>query len=113
MVLENLSVKHKAFGDGTIVSTNGKYLTIKFNAMQKIFVYPDIFEKFLTLSDGTVPSEILVDLDAAKAARQSIIDKKNAENLHAMKHGIVIPGKEPTPESEEEDAHFSKETEEV
>jgi hypothetical protein len=113
MVLENLSVKHKAFGDGTIVSTNGKYFTVKFSTMQKIFVYPDIFEKFLTLSDGTVPGEILVDLEASKAAKQSIIDKKNAENLHAMKHGIVIPGKEPVPESEEEDAHFNKDNEEV
>ncbi len=113
MVLENLSVKHKAFGDGTIVSTNGKYLTVKFSSMQKIFVYPDIFEKFLTLSDGTVPNEIWVDINAAKAARQSIIDKKNAENLHAMKHGIVIPGKEPTPESDDEEAQFAKEGDEV
>ena len=54
MVLENLQVKHKSFGDGVVTAINGKYFTVNFSAGNKIFVYPDIFEKFLTLSDGTV-----------------------------------------------------------
>ena len=94
MSLENLEVLHKAFGKGTIVAVNGKYITVKFENVTKIFVYPDIFEKFLTLADGSVSDEIIADLDTAKAAKQRELDKKNEENLRAMTRGIVIPGKE-------------------
>ena len=48
MILENLQVKHKAFGEGVVIATSGKYFTVKFETAEKVFVYPDIFEKFLT-----------------------------------------------------------------
>ena len=94
MILENLEVLHKAFGKCVIVATNGKYITVKFESASKTFVYPDIFEKFLTLADGSVSDEILADLNSTKAAKQKELDKKNEENLRAMTRGIVIPGKE-------------------
>ncbi len=113
MILENLEVLHKAFGKGTIILVNGKYITVKFENVQKIFVYPDIFEKFLTLADGTVSSEITNDLNAAKAQKQKEIDKKNEENRHAMTRGIVIPGKEnANADSDEEENRFKNNEEE-
>lgn len=102
MVLENLTVRHKSFGVGTVISTTGKYMKVKFDSCEKNFVYPDSFEKFLTLEDGTVSDEIKNDLADALAAKQVIIDKKNEENLRSMTYGIVIPGKE-TSENEDED----------
>ena len=107
MVLENLEVLHKAFGKGTVVSVNGKYITVKFDKVQKIFVYPDIFDRFLTLADGSVSGEIRADLDAAMAQKQRELDKKNEENLRAMTRGIVIPGKENVNgDSDEEEGRF-------
>ena len=94
MVLENLQVRHKAFGIGSIIENNGKYIKVDFGNAVKTFVYPDIFEKFLTLADGTVSDEILDDLHAANEAKNVIIESKKRENLHAMAHGIVIPGKD-------------------
>ena len=94
MVSVNLAVKHKVFGNGIIVSQNGKYITVKFESVQKTFVYPDAFEAYLTLADGSVSQEIMVDIAAAKAAKQAILDKKTEENLRAMTKGIVIPGKD-------------------
>ncbi len=94
MVLDNLSVRHKAFGIGTVISTQGKYMTVRFESGDKNFIYPDSFEKFLTLADGTISEEIARDLASALAAKKEIIDKKNQENLRSMMHGIVIPGKE-------------------
>ena len=102
MILENIHVKHKAFGIGTVVSTKGQYFTVKFDSVEKIFVYPDIFEKFLTLEDGSVSEEILADLARTKAAKQKIIDNKHEENVRAMTKGIVIPGKEIVEGEEEE-----------
>lgn len=107
MLLLNVEVLHKSFGKGTVVDVNGKYFTVKFDTVQKIFVYPDIFEKFLTLADGSVSEEILEDLNRSKALKQKELDKKNEENLRAMTRGIVIPGKENlNAESEDEEGRF-------
>ena len=115
MCFENLEVLHKSFGKGTVVAKNGQYITVKFDSTQKIFVYPDIFEKFLTLADGTVSEEILEDLKESNAAKQKVLDKKNEENVRAMTRGIVIPGKENVnPELEEDEGRFKNtDTEEV
>ena len=112
MVLENLSVCHKAFGIGTVIATQGKYMTVRFGCGDKSFVYPDSFGKFLTLSDGTVSEEILADLQVSRAAKQEIIDKKHAENLRSMTHGIVIPGKEIV-EGEEEEKEEKSSSDEI
>ena len=113
MVLENLQVKHKAFGIGTVVQTQGKYIKVKFESCEKTFVYPDIFEKFLTLADGTVSDEIKNDLSAANEIKERIIAKKNEENLRAMTKGIVIPGKEMSPLDGEDDENKGLESEEI
>lgn len=115
MVFENLQVKHKSFGEGTVLSKNGNYITVSFGIGNKIFVYPDIFEKFLTLGDGTVSEEILADLHKTNDAKQQIIAQKHEENERARTRGIVIPGKEFNPnENEDEEAHLkNSEAEEV
>ena len=81
MLVLNSEVLHKAFGNGTVVATNGQYFTVKFESCQKTFVYPDIFEKFLTLADGSVSDEILADLASAKAECKRYLDiLQNREN---------------------------------
>lgn len=112
MVFENVKVVHKAFGAGVITERVGNYITVKFESATKKFVYPDVFEKFLTLSDGTVPDEIKSDLCEALRVKQLIRDKKNEENLRAMTHGIVIPGKEAGSDSEDDDMRH-KDSDEV
>ena len=113
MNLLNLDVNHRAFGSGTIVSVEGKYITVKFDSADKVFVYPDVFEKYLTLKDGSVPAEIIADLEVSKAAKQKIQDKKHEENLRAMTKGIVIPGKEIVAgEGDDEENRQKTETEE-
>ena len=106
MVFENLQVKHIAFGEGTVVAKSGQYITVQFASTKKIFVYPDIFEKFLTLSDGTVSDEIKDDIRSTNLAKQKVIDTVNEENYRAMTKGIVIPGKENNPELEDEEGGY-------
>ena len=113
MNLVNTTVKHKAFGVGTVVSQDGKYITVQFEGASKVFVYPDIFEKFLTLEDGSVSAEIIADLNEVNARKQSIQDKKNEENMRAMTKGIVIPGKEIVPGEGEDEENRKNETEEI
>ena len=112
MVFDNLQVRHKTFGVGTVILTKGQYLTVKFDTTEKVFVYPDAFDRFLTLADGTVSDEINRDIAESKLAKQRIIDRKHAENVHSMLKGIVIPGKENTnPDSEEEESRNSEQEE--
>ena len=113
MVLENLQVKHKTFGDGIVVSTSGKYMTIKFDGVTKNFVYPDSFDKFLTLSDGTVSDEILGDIAIAKEQKQNLLKVKEEENIHTMTHGIVIPGRGYDKLDEEDGGYKNNDTEEI
>lgn len=103
MVFENLQVRHKTFGLGTIIAKDGKYIRVKFESAEKNFVYPDAFEKFLTLADGSITDEIRADIDATNAEKAKILAAKHEENMRSMTHGIVIPGKEGTSDSEEED----------
>ena len=114
MVSENIQVKHSAFGEGTVISTNGQYFTVQFSAAKKTFVYPDVFEKYLTLADGSVSDDIKTDLASTNAAKQKVIDKKREENVRAMTRGIVIPGKENTNlEADEESSSKNSEAEEI
>ena len=114
MVFENLEVLHKSFGRGTIVAKNGQYITVKFDAVQKVFVYPDIFEKFLTFPDGTVSDEIKEDIRVSNEAKQKVLNTKVEENLRAMTRGIVIPGKENlNPELDDEDSRKNTENDEI
>ena len=113
MVFENIKVTHKTFGEGVVANRDGNYINVSFGGNIKRFVYPDAFDKFLTVEDESILSAIKVDIDASKRAKQIIIDKKNEENYRAMTRGIVIPGKEANAENETEEEEFrSRETEE-
>ena len=105
MICDNTQVKHKTFGIGTVTVMSPKYFSVCFaDGAKKSFVYPDAFEKFLTLEDGTVSEEILADLAVAQAKKQSVKDKKAQENSHFMDHGKVIPGKESVVDSDDDDS---------
>ena len=104
----------KTFGNGIVISKQSKYITVKFSDTQKIFVYPDVFENFLTLSDGTVSDEIMNDIVVANSQKAEIIRKKQEENLRAMTKGIVIPGKDGAlADPEDELASKTQEQEEI
>ena len=111
MVFDNLAVRHNKFGDGSVTRFDGKYFTVHFASGDRVFVYPDAFEKFLTVADASVMEQISSDLAASFAKKEAIRNAKAEENLHSMIHGIVIPGKENVPEQKPEDG-FPNELEE-
>ena len=111
MVFENLEVRHRAFGDGVVAAVKGQYITVKFASCEKIFVYPDIFEKHLTLRDGSVSEEIKLDLLEKQKQKQKISEEKREENYRAMTRGIVIPGKDLNIDGEDEENKNSQDEE--
>ena len=51
MNLINKKVTHKLFGMGSIVKQNDSIIEIHFTSENKLFVFPDVFGKHLTLHD--------------------------------------------------------------
>ena len=113
MVFQNIKVTHKTFGEGVVTNHEGNYINVSFGGAVKRFVYPDAFDRFLTVEDESIGEAIKLDIDASKRAKQVIIDKKKEENYRAMTRGIVIPGKETNGDTDvEEDEFRNKESEE-
>lgn len=82
MDLINQAVIHKAFGEGKVINIENGYIIVLFSQGEKRFLYPSIFNQFLTMKDAAcadfVKSEIL--LEESKVAEDA--EKKR---LQAMK----------------------------
>lgn len=79
MDMKNQQVTHTVFGTGSILRSDDRHLTVAFPEHgEKLFVYPDAFEKFLTMSDPTLAVQVKGDLDAKLAAIE-------VERLHQVR----------------------------
>jgi hypothetical protein len=89
MDLINVRVKHKMFGEGTIIAHDQPYITIKFPKGEKKFIFPNAFEGFLTALDNTVDEHIKQELDAMKqaeeAAKEAAAEKERQARVEAKK----------------------------
>lgn len=92
MDLTGLGVTHKAFGEGVVAAFDGKYVTVRFSDAEKKFVYPAIFNGFMTVADTEAAASVAADLEKALAAKREAEDAKARERERQMRSGIVIPG---------------------
>ena len=90
-------VNHKAWGEGTVISVESERLQVKFSSVGiKPFVYPDAFEKFLTLEDQDAQNAVLEELkeknEKKKAAATAVATARAAEtaqrNTTDVDHGF-------------------------
>lgn len=71
MNLINQKVKHKVFGKGIIISLNAKHIKIDFGIKGiKMFVYPDVFKKFIVLNDTTLQVALMKKLNDTDQAEE-------------------------------------------
>lgn len=88
MNLINQTVMHKAFGEGKIISIENGYITVIFPQGEKKFMYPSVFNQFLTMKDAAcadfVESEILLQkAKAAQAAEQIRLQAMKRQDVSA------------------------------
>lgn len=69
MNLVGVKVKHKAFGNGVIVSIDDDMFTVDFCGKHIELAYPSAFEKFLTAEDESIQTEIEQSIAEAKKAK--------------------------------------------
>lgn len=81
--LTNQLVTHKRFGEGRVVTHDGEYLTITFEAGKKDFSFPNAFKGFICMKDETLMAQIerLIQREGEKQALQDIVRKKRLEEL--------------------------------
>ena len=71
-----IKVKHKFFGEGTIIEISGDYVVVEFPAKTSKFNYPDAFENFITAVDPEIQQKIIDVINTEKAAAE---EKRLAE----------------------------------
>lgn len=83
MELLNLKVKHKIFGEGVIIKSENKSITIRFQSKESKFIYPDCFENSYVIAvDESVQTAIMAEIEIAKQAlqesRQTAVSERRA-----------------------------------
>ncbi len=95
MSLEGYTVTHKAFGVGQVLRSDEHYITVRFSEKEKTFVYPDVFNGFMTISDDTANNVIHEDLKRSGEEAALAEENRRREVERQKACGVVIPGFRP------------------
>lgn len=79
MNLINKKVTHKSFGIGSIVKHNDSSIEINFETENKMFVYPDVFGKYLTIHDKNDAKSLEIIIQKKEMERKEEETKKEEE----------------------------------
>ena len=63
MDLIGCEVIHKSFGNGSVVDQSDEYITIKFMIGIKKFLYPDVFENFMTITNLQMQEKLNAEIE--------------------------------------------------
>ena len=88
MCLVDKKVNHKVFGEGIIKSCDEKYLHVIFGQEEKIFSYPSVFEKFLTIEDKEAKEKIKADIEALHEKAQMLLEAKKKKEIQYVSQPI-------------------------
>ena len=83
MNLRGASVNHKTFGEGIIKQYDENYLVISFSQGEKKFVYPDVFESFISVNDSNIAEFINSEIEKKKR------DKIKQQDITNEKRNLV------------------------
>ena len=93
MDLINKQVLHKTFGKGSIVDCSDSYVVVQFKSGKKEFVYPDAFERYLTLVDKKASNsvdKILEKLETEREIEEQRIEEEKAIELEEQQRLLRI-----------------------
>ncbi|MBR5310988.1 MAG: hypothetical protein IKU42_07695 [Oscillospiraceae bacterium] len=103
MDLVGMKVRHKVFGAGTVTafdeSEGGKsgYVTVEFSAKTSKFLYPDAFEKFLTVENEEVNTSILEEIAGDRREKEKYEEKIKLKE--AIKQQVMKNASKPKPKA--------------
>jgi hypothetical protein len=77
MNLRGVSVYHNVFGEGIIKQCDENYLVVSFSQGDKTFVYPDVFENFISVNDIKIAEFIHFEIEKRKRNKLKQQDNTN------------------------------------
>ena len=83
MNLINEEITHKVFGEGSIVGHEDSIITIDFNDHTKKFVYPDAFDKFITLNDQST-ADSLEKIFLQRRLEEEVLERQREEEKETL-----------------------------
>ena len=89
MNLINKKVTHKLFGMGSIVKHNDSSIEIHFTSENKLFIFPDVFKKHLTLHDKS-DAKSLEEMILKKEMEQKEEEWKKEEEKKLQRKKLVL-----------------------
>lgn len=78
MNLINEEITHNVFGEGNVIGQEDSIITIAFEDDTKKFVYPDAFEKFITLTNPST-AESLEKIITKKEIQEAALEEEREE----------------------------------
>lgn len=73
------TIIHKSFGKGTITNIDNDKVTLNFNGTEKLFQYPDVFEKFAKFDDEDKQADVVNLVEEKKKQKQEEAERKARE----------------------------------
>ena len=94
MNLIGVLVNHKTFGEGIIKQYDANYLVISFSQGEKMFVYPDVFESFISVNDSNIAEFINLEIEKKKRnkikqqnitnGKKNLVQQKPQQNINPV-----------------------------
>ena len=94
MNLIGVLVNHKTFGEGIIKQYDANYLVISFSQGEKKFVYPDVFESFISVNDSNIAKFINLEIEKKKRnkikqqnitnEKKNLVQQKPQQNINPV-----------------------------
>lgn len=91
MDLTNEQIEHPVFGTGRVINQDDKRITIQFSEEtgEKIFMYPDAFEKYLNMCNPAAAQKVKTDL-LAKAKQIEKQRQKEKESARRIMESVAL-----------------------
>jgi hypothetical protein len=94
MNLIGVLVNHKTFGEGIIKQYDANYLVISFSQGEKKFVYPDVFESFISVNESNIAKFINLEIEKKKRnkikqqnitnEKKNLVQQKPQQNINPV-----------------------------
>ncbi len=81
MELLGIKVRHTTFGVGTIVECGENYITVDFAERRAKFIYPDVFERFITTENSSIQAAIIKKIEEARTRTLASSPTQEAETV--------------------------------
>ena len=93
MQLTGQAVKHAVFGKGVVTGQEGNVVTVTFSQGEKRFLYPDAFQKFLTLIDENASEKVDELLQEQKEQQDAelqamLVEQERQQKIHNFKVSV-------------------------